>query len=260
MNSHQKRTIQAFRRVQGWLRARAELQATVNGAAASNPSPLTQQIGELDSLIERFATHAAAQDGAVRSAKGATEEARRLRVELLKHQMQHIADIAKAAIPDVVQVTAAFRMSTTPRDSEGLIAAGEAMAKAGEQYQGTLVARGLAPDFVAQLRATASAFRSAIDARGQWRANRRGAGEGMNTAVDDGRKLVLSLSVMVKQRLRADSAALAEWHQLKRVTLQGVRGHIAAAVPAAAGPVSETAAPQAQSAAPEPDASQKRAA
>ena len=78
-------------------------------------------------------------------------------------------------------------------------------------------------DFVAQLRNAARSYRAAFDSRGAHLATRRGAYEGIRNAVDEGRKLILSLSVLVTRQLRGNEAALAEWIQLKRVTLQGSR-------------------------------------
>ena len=111
-------------------------------------------------------------------------------------------------------------------------------------------------DFVAQLRNAARSYRAAFDSRGAHLATRRGAYEGIRNAVEEGRKLILSLSVLVTRRLRGNAAALAEWMQLKRVTVQGSRSikesaavtysattESAAPVTATATPVTATATP-----------------
>jgi hypothetical protein len=220
MNSQQERTLQAFRRMQGWLAAQPELAA---GPSSAADTPLAQQVAALGVVVQQFTTRAAQQQSAGRGGKGATAEARALRVELIKQHMQPIADMAKAAIPDVVKMTEALRLPGIRLSTEKLFAAADAMAKAAEQYKTVLVQRGLPTDFVEQLRAVAAAYKNAVDARGQHIANGRGATEGLTTAAAEGRKLVLSLSVIVNKRLRADSVALAEWNQLKRVTLKGAR-------------------------------------
>jgi len=66
--------------------------------------------------------------------------------------------------------------------------------------------------------------RSAIDAGGQGTAVSKGATEGIDDQLVQGRQLVETMPVIVVQRLRTDPSALAEWHQLKRVTLKGVPG------------------------------------
>ena len=226
MNSKEKNTLQMFRGAQGWFGAHPGLTAvplTGDKPDEAIVPPIAQQIGEFDEVVVRFSAHAARQQAAARAAKGATEAARQRRSDLIENHMQHLADIAKAALPDVVQMNAAFRMSTVPRDTEGLLASGEAMAKLGEQYEATLIARGLAPTFVADLRAAIAALKAAIDERRQHKANRRGSAEGITAAIVDGRRLILSLSALIKMQLRGDSVALAEWKQIKRVTLTGSR-------------------------------------
>lgn len=222
MNSQQERTLQAFRRMQGWLGARPELTA---GSSSATDAPLAQQIAALGVVIQQFTTHAAQQNAAARAKKGSTAEASNLRVELVKHHMVPIADMAKAAIPDIVRMTEQLRMAAARFTTEGLIAAAEAMAKAGDQEENRtkLIQGGLPADFVKQLRGVAAAYRAAIDTRGQHVANRKGAAEGIVATIDEGRKLVISISVILNRLLRADSVALAEWNQLRRVTLKGVR-------------------------------------
>jgi hypothetical protein len=224
MNSQQERTLQAFRRMQGWLAAQPEL---ATGPSSAADTPLAQQVAALGVVVQQFTTRAAQQQSAGRGGKGSTAEARVLRVELIKQHMQPIADMAKAAIPDVVKMTEALRLPGIRLSTEKLFAAADAMAKASEQYKTALIQRGLPTDFVEQLRGVAAAYKQAIDARGQHIANGRGATEGLATAAAEGRKLVLSLSVMINKRLRADSVALAEWNQLKRVTLKGARPGVA---------------------------------
>ncbi|HVT39694.1 MAG TPA: hypothetical protein VHE78_11655 [Gemmatimonadaceae bacterium] len=220
MNSQQERTLQAFRRMQGWLAAQPEL---ATGPSSAADTPLARQVAALGVVVQQFTTRAAQQQSAGRGGKGSTAEARVLRVELIKQHMQPVADMAKAVIPDVVRMTEALRLPGIRLSTERLLAAAEAMAKAAEQYKTQLVQRGLPPDFVEQLRGVAAAYKQAIDARGQHIANGRGATEGLATARAEGRKLVLSLSVIINKRLRGDSVALAEWNQLKRVTLKGAR-------------------------------------
>jgi hypothetical protein len=176
-------------------------------------------------------------------------ETKRLRTELVTHQMRPIATIAQMAIPDVVRITEALRMPAKKIRAEGLIAAAESMAVLGEKYQDQLATGGLAANFVAQLRSVAAAYKQAIDTRGQAVVSRKGATEGLNAQLATGRKVVETLSVIVRQRLRQDPVALAEWHQAKRVTIKGAQSRSPVAAPtvgapsAASTPVAAAAAP-----------------
>ena len=229
MKAVQENTLQAFRRMKGWLAAHPEL----GTGSPEADAPLVQQSAALGAVVQQITNRAAQQEAAGRASKGSTAESSMLRVELIKHHMQPVADMAKASIPDVVRMTETLRMPQFRLATEKLIATAEAMAKSGEQFKSTLVERGLPKDFVEQLRTVAGDYKRAVDSRGQQVANRRGAVAGIEEALAEGRKLVLSLSVIINRRLRSDSAALAEWNQLKRVTLRGARP-AAVAVPAPA--------------------------
>ena len=113
----------------------------------------------------------------------------------MQSMLKPIVRLAAVLFPAVVLTAKAL-------STERLLAAAEAMATAAEQYTAILIERGLPADFVVQL---------------------RGAAEGIRHAVDEGRKLILSLSVLVARRLRGNDVAPAECNQLKRVTLQGSR-------------------------------------
>ena len=222
MQNKSKRTLQAFRRIEDWLQSHPEL-FTGEPTPAGGQSPAVALREEFVALVGRVADGAAAEMLAYRTARGSTLESFRLRAELLKHNMQHISDVSRATIPDVVRVRAAFRMSKMPRDAEGLLAAAGAMATAGEEFRAVLVSRGLAPDFVERLRSVAAQFQAAIDGRGAAIAQRRGVLQGIESDLLEGRKLVLALTTIVRQRLRGNQSAQASWEQLKRVTVQGVR-------------------------------------
>ena len=86
MHSQHQRTLQAFRRAQGWLGARPELTA-VQGASPAQTTPLAQHVAALGAVVQEITTHASQQELHGRAAKGSTAESRRLRTELLVHQM-----------------------------------------------------------------------------------------------------------------------------------------------------------------------------
>ncbi len=235
MNAHQKRVLQSFRRVQNWMAARPELSTTTpiarlhlaTGAPVPAADPahaaLAEQATALDAVVESASTLASDQESHFRGSKGSTAEASQLRAELFTYHIRPVAAMARVAIPDVVRMTEALRTPKANIDAEGLIAAAGSMAKASEEYAKVLVKRGLPADFVAQLRSAATQYRGAIDARGRSLGGRRGATEGLKDTLGRGRKLVEGISVIVTRLLREDAQALAEWRQIKRVTVKGVQ-------------------------------------
>ena len=130
-------------------------------------------------------------------------------------------------------------------DAEGLLNAAAAMAKASTEFTDVLVQHSLPTDFVAQLDGAAKAYRGAIDAGGEARGGRRGATKGLQESLGRARSIVAALSVLIHRGLRTDSAALAEWDQITRVTIKGVQPDVAASpTPAATAPATVAPAEQ----------------
>ena len=130
MNTYQKRSLQAFRRVQAWLVAHADV-------ASATPAN-AQTVEDLNGLVAQLTSFAGEQDGHDRTARGAALETQRARTELIVHQMRHVAVIAVATIPDVVKMVAALRRPVK-LDNESLLAQADAMATAAESYAPALI-------------------------------------------------------------------------------------------------------------------------
>ena len=266
MNAPQKREVQAYRRVEEWIGARPELTApastpaaapTASGPATPATPPasassisstqaaaVVEQLTVLSGVVQEVTALAAQQDQQGKASLAATAEARRLRSELLAEHMRPIASIARAAIPDVVKMTVELRAPSAQIDAEALFASAEAMATAGEKYAATLILRGLPQDFAAQLRSVAEAYKQEIDLRGKARGSSTGATTGIHAEFGIGRKAVSSISVIVTKVFRQQPAVLAEWEQIKRVTIKGVKA-VAPSAPAtgaAATPAAQQAA------------------
>ena len=211
MNSYQKRTLQAFRRSQGWLASHPEL-----GVAAA------RHVATLDQIVAQLSANGADQEMQDRAARDAVADTARLRKELVTQQMRHVAIMAETAIPDVTVMTVALRRPTQA-DAEGILAAAAAMAKAAVQYQQVLVERGMPADFVEQLQHARTAFKRSIDARGAALGQRHYAVEATRDFVQQGHRVIETLSVLIELRYRDDRSTLAEWRQVKRVVVVGVR-------------------------------------
>jgi hypothetical protein len=215
VKTHHKRSSQAFRRAADWLGKHPAIAALV--------APLLAALGTVVTALSDAATQ---QDSSLRSSKAATAEANRLRQEGIGDHMRIIARVAVAAIPDVVKATAALTLPPEKPDAEGLYASAEAMANAAEGHQDALVKAGMPSDTIPQLRVALVAYRAAVDERGQAVAQRAGATKSITVHVNRARKLVDSISPIVQKALRSDPVLLAEWKQLKRVTLKGVQGSV----------------------------------
>ena len=263
MNIKQKRTLQAFRRIQGWIVAHPELanatQATrptivTSGSTTTAASPatlggvsadgVTKLVGSFHTALDRITQNAAAEDMHDRAARGFAAEIGRARTELFDHQLRHVAVMAETAIPDVVRMTVALRRPKA-RDAEGILAAGDAMAQAVATHREVLVQRGLPADFVEQMMKATADFRKVIDSRGASVAARHRAGQVLEESVQQGKRLVAAISVIVERRYREDRGLVAEWRQLKHVALVGAR------VPATA--EEQSSAPVTLSGAPAPE-------
>ena len=260
MKSGQKRTLQSFRRVMDWIFAWLGITTaapgtnTAAGTSTATPAPaagtpaanltaaqvaaMQVQLSTLHGVVQNVTAAAAEQDAQAKVSLGATAQAQALRAELLVHHMRPIAKLAKVAIPDVVKMEVALKAPAADRDTEALLASAEAMAKASEHYRDTLIARGLPVDFVEQLRTVAAAYKQEFDARGQAKGAVTKATTVVRTDIVSGRKAVEAMSVIVTKALRNDPATLAQWHQIKRVTIKGVQPAIvpAGTTPAATPP------------------------
>jgi hypothetical protein len=231
MNAKHTRIIESFRRVQNWITAHPELtavprttttSAVVSITPASTNAIATKQAA-LANVIQAFAAAGASQEQQRRSGRGATLEARVLRSTLLLEHMKPLAQLAAAVIPATVRMVAELRMPKRTLTPERLAAAGEAMANAAEQYKAALVGHGLAPDFVDQLRSVTAKYKAIRDTRGQSIASRRGALKSMEASAKEGRGIVSALDVLITQKVRQNPMLMAEWTQLKRVTLTATR-------------------------------------
>jgi hypothetical protein len=205
--------LQAFRLLPPWLDS--------HGLNAKYPG-IASYSGALDAAVVELTASAAEQDGHNRSAKGATADSKRIRKDLVSKDMQHVAAIARLAIPDVVAMSVELQMPKFGIDRQRLLNAAGAMATKAEQYHDVLVKQGLAEEYFVRLRNNAAALKQAIDAHGKSVALRRGATESIAAEVGRARKLVAMLSVLVEQVLADDPKTLAEWKKLKRATVRGV--------------------------------------
>ena len=222
MDAYQERVLQSFRRVEGWFAANPQY-------VAGNPS-LGKQVEALNGIVSRLSDHATAQNTqraqSLLISKNETEKRR----ELVEHEMAPIVKVARALKGTVVGI-GVLSMPKSNVTTPQLITAATAMVENAELYKDVLVESGLAADFIEQLKAATAALKASIDGRGLARASRVAATQGVESEVAVGRRVVAIIDAVVTRLIRAEPTKLAEWDQLKRVTLKpgGVHASVALA-------------------------------
>ena len=216
MNSQQERVLQSFRRVLGWHAANQQFVA--NGSAS--PPALAAHIEALNGVVERATNHAAEQETQAAQSLLISKDEREQRREVLSHHMGSIAKVARALRGDVPGI-GVLQMPKGNIESAALITAATVMARKSEVYRSVLVENGLPTDFVEQLEGAAGQLKASLDARGRARGLRVGATRALETELGLGRRIIQIMDVTLTRVLRSDPGRLAEWQQVKRVTLRG---------------------------------------
>jgi hypothetical protein len=212
MNAYQERVLQSFRRVEGWFAANPEY---VAGNAA-----LGHQLETLTGIVRRLSDHVTAQDTQRAQSLLISKDEVEQRREVLTYQMAPIAKVARALRGTVPGIGVLSLPRGNVQTAE-VITAATAMAQKGEIYKDVLVESGLPADFVAQLMAAAAALKASLDGRGLARASRVAATRGVGSELALGRRVVAILDAVVTRQIRSQPAKVAEWEQLKRVTVKG---------------------------------------
>jgi hypothetical protein len=211
MNANQERVLQSFRRIEGWFAANPQY-------VAGNPS-LGKQVEALNGIVSRMSDHATAQETQRAQTLLISRDETEKRREVVSHQMAPIAKVARAlrgTVPGIGVLSMPKGNVSTPE----VITAATAMAEKAVTYKDILVESGLPADFIEQLTAATAALTGSFDGRGLARASRVAATRGVGSEFALGRRVVAILDAVVTRLIRAEPAKLAEWEQLKRVTLK----------------------------------------
>jgi hypothetical protein len=196
----------------------------------------------LDDTVAQMGSHAVAQAGGHRTSQGETARQRQLRLALRTDHLRPIAVIASQKLRDQPEDFTKLRMPRAQLKGPRLTAAARDMANAAEKYTELFVKEGLAPDFVAQLRAAADILDESIKTRGQSLVQRAGATTGLKAQTARARAVIRQLDALVRPKLGTNEEKLRTWevasHIKRQRTPQGA--------PTAAGP--STASTQAATA------------
>jgi len=243
MTNKEQRSLQSFRRVQGWAVAYTDiLQAA--------PAPVSAHLEKLGEIVVRIESNATKQVGQHQlSTRESTDaEVRRVAVRIA---MRPIAQVARSLRGTVFGISTISTMPNPNSDNEHLVVAANSMVENAATFRTALVEHGLQPDCIETLQTAATALKASVDARGNARATAVGARDGLRADVPQGKKLVSFIDAGLMPLLQNNHAALASWRNAKRVTIKGVVGTI---VPSAFGVSAPSTTSPATTAAPTPGA------
>jgi hypothetical protein len=228
VDNKKQRSLQSFRRVQGWSAANDDILKAAPPAVAG----FVGKLGEVVARIEHTATHQDTQHH-LTTRRGTDANVRRTEV---REAMRPITQVAHALRGTVFGISAISKMPGGNADNEHLAKAAISMAENAEIFRTTLIEHGLQPDCIETLRTAAAALTASVDARGLARSEVAGASKGLRADISQGFKLVSLIDAGLRPLLRNNPSKLASWRNAKRVTAKGVVGAI---VP----PASEPSAP-----------------
>ncbi len=157
------------------------------------------------------------------------------------------------ALHGKVPGTGVFKMPSSGIQSENLVHAAQALRTTAGVYKDVFVEHGLPADFLDQLDAATAALKESVDARGIARSRIVGASNTLVSERSLGRQIVTMIDASLAHALKSDSAMLASWRQVKRVTVKGATSReVLPVVPAAqsAARAAQVASPLAQVASP----------
>lgn len=218
MFTKQQRSLQSFRRVQGWSVANNDILQAAPPAVAA----LLVKLGETVARIEYSATQQAVQHH-LSTRKGTDATVRRTEV---REAMRPIAQVGRTLRGSVFGISAISKMPSPSADNEHLAKAAFAMLENAEIFKATLIEHGLQPNCIETLRTAAEALKSSVDTRGLARSAAVGASKGIRADISQGIKLVSFIDAGLQPLLRKNASKLASWRNAKRVTFKGVVGAI----------------------------------
>jgi len=228
MNSKQQRSLQSFRRVQGWAAAHA-------GILQAAPSPVSAHLEKLGEVVARIESNATQQDAQHRLSTRSSTDATTRRTAV-RDAMRPIAQVGRTLRGTVFGISAISKMPNPKSDNDRLVTAATSMVENATIFKTTLIEHGLQPDCIETLQTAAAALKSSVDARGLAKSAGVGASKGIHADILQGNKLVSLVDAGLMPQLRDDHANLASWRNAKRVTAKGVVGIIVPPAPVVSAP------------------------
>ena len=218
VDNKKQRSLQSFRRVQGWSVANDDI-------LKAAPAAVGGFVGKLGEVVARIEYTATLQDTQHHLTTRSGTDANVRRTEV-REAMRPITQVARALHGTVFGISAIAKMPGSNADNEHLAKAAFSMAENATIFRTTLIEHGLQPDCIETLRTAAEALKASVDARGLARSEVAGASKGLRADISQAFKLVSLIDAGLRPLLRNNASKLASWRHAKRVTTKGVVGVI----------------------------------
>jgi hypothetical protein len=207
MQRKQGNTLQTLRAVDDFLDQHAALLPSVVAPAAGQ--------AKLKAQLVQLTARANVQGTSKRAASGLTQRLRELRSVLLDEHMEVIRHVAAADLPHTPELK---KLTVVNRGAkiENLLMDADTMASAAVPFTDVLVAGGLEPVFIDNLRQAAANLSEAIGTRVTTRAETGGATKSLKTLDSAARRHIRVLNLLVKKDLKNQQELLNEWALVRR--------------------------------------------
>lgn len=215
MLGRQKQALDAFVRVQDWLRRHA--------GVMTHPA-VPRRLAQLTDVVERAERAAAHQSRGLRSGQDATQELRKAVRALRTRHLTPISAIARA-LGDELLVQQACRVPRRRVPVAVLVVEARAVRETALAHAERFIENGRPPEFVSQLDAAIRDVERMVRRRSRAVELHVGATAALAQHRKWARQLVELLHCQVLAAFEGDEARLAEWRVARRVRLLGSTGH-----------------------------------
>lgn len=181
-------------------------------AAGSYGAGLLGKLGGVVGGLRAQALDQSKGRSSVRESSGSKAAAR----DELTRRMEAITRTARVMAFDVPGLEDKFRLARGVADQSLLLLA-RTFADDAEPLKAEFVKRGLAADFVEELREAAAAFDDAINRKSQGRGKHVAATAAIDGLVERGVRHVREIDALVRNTFAADPSALAAWESASHV-------------------------------------------
>ena len=207
MKSRQRRVIEAYQRVQGFLQAHP----------LSPPGDYGEPKQMLDDAVVRLTDHSREQVSGSRMRRAGRENETALRRVLREQHLRPITLIAQAQLEGSPGLEEALLMPAPTLPTIKLVAVAESFHRAVTPYESLFVRSGRPADFLAQLEAATQALQQALQSKERHLATQIGAGAGLNDEIVQGRRAIKMLEAIVRTSFPTANDVLAEWRSARRI-------------------------------------------
>ena len=169
----------------------------------------------VDTARKNMQSHAAMQAMYANAAKGKTAQ-KRVADKALRDLMETISRTARSTSRLTPEMKEKFRLPSN-RDRRTWPAAARAFVMETGPLSEEFVGRGMAPDFVDDLKARILAVEQAVDGRAQQSGGRVAATAGVAEAAEQGLEAVRELDAIVRNIYAGNEAEMAAWESVRHV-------------------------------------------